>query len=454
MDLFESKRLREERQPIAVKIKELAEKVNSENRDFTGEERGEWEKLNKAYDEFGPKIESAERRERLELFEGEATRSQATEQPPGRENYDGREERDRQERERQERETAQQKPTPKDHDIAFRAWAMRQSGLDLNEEQIAACRRSGHSPTSRDFVVNLRGDYNAYRQEMRALSSQLDTAGGYLVPDGFVPSLERALLFFGGIRSVATIRRTATGEDLQQPMYNDTGNTGQILAENATVSETDPSFQAMTLHAYEYTSNMVRVPVRLMQDSAFDLASELGTMLGERLGRIQNTHCTTGTGGGQPRGLATAANTGVTAAGTASITADELFDLEHSLDIAYRNMGPSWMTRDTTLREIRQLKDGNGQYLWQPGLQTGTPDRLLGYPVVINNDVAALASAATTFLFGVFSKYILREVNQIVVRRLVERYADSNQEAFVAFMRFDGNLLNAGGNPVQRLVQA
>ena len=139
-------------------------------------------------------------------------------------------------------------------------------------------------------------------------------------------------------------------------------------AENTQDSEQDMTFGVMTLDAYKYTSKIVRVSVELLQDSAFNLGAELGSLLGERLGRIQNTHATTGTGSSQPNGVVTASALGKTAASATAITTDEIIDLFHSVDRAYRG-NSSFMAADSTVAAIRKLKDGDSQYLWQPGLQ-------------------------------------------------------------------------------------
>jgi HK97 family phage major capsid protein len=142
---------------------------------------------------------------------------------------------------------------------------------------------------------------------------------------------------------------------------------------------------------------------------------------------------------------------GVTAAGAAAITADELIDLFHSLDIAYR-ANAVFQANDLTLAAIRKLKDSDGQYLWQTGLTAGQPDMLLGKPVLANNDVAVLATTAKTVWFGDPSKYIIRQVRGMRFRRLDELYAANDQVGFVAFNRWDGDAIQA--NAMKVLQQA
>jgi HK97 family phage major capsid protein len=288
-----------------------------------------------------------------------------------------------------------------------------------------------------------------------AQSVGTNTAGGFTVPEGFMPNLERALLQYGGMREVATVLRTAEGNDLPMPNMNDTGNTGALLAENAQDAEQDLAFTVTTLGAYKYTSKIIRVSKELESDSSFNIGAEIGTATGTRLGRIENTHATTGTGSSQPNGIVTASTAGKTAASATVITHDELLDLKHSVDPAYRMGGQaSWMFNDTTLLAIKKLKDGDGRPLWQAGISVGEPDRIDGDIFVVNQDMADIATAVKSVLYGAMGKFYLREVLGVTLVRLVERYADYHQIGYVAITRFDADLRDAGTNPVKHLVQA
>lgn len=286
-----------------------------------------------------------------------------------------------------------------------------------------------------------------------AQSIGTDTAGGHTTFPGFSGFLETALLQFGAMRQAGTVVRTATGSALDYPTMNDSTNAGELLGENVGDAENDVVFGNLVLNAYKYTSKIVLVSKELMQDSAFSMAQVIGSALGERLGRIENTHATTGTGSSQPNGIATASTLGVTAASATVLTADELIDLESSVDTAYRT-GAGWMFNDTTRAEIRKLKTSDLQYIWQPGLQDGQPDRLLGYPVFINPDVGDTATGVISVLFGQLSKYLLRDVMGVTLVQLNERYADTHAVGFVAIARFDGDLLDAGTNPVKHILMA
>jgi HK97 family phage major capsid protein len=271
-----------------------------------------------------------------------------------------------------------------------------------------------------------------------------------------IMNLETAMLAYGGMFQVAEIIRTAQGEPMRWPTASDTSNTGRQVGESASHdSGTDPTFGEVIWNAFTFTSDIVKVPNELMTDSVFNLATILGAMLGERLGRIQNTKYTTGLGSSTAYGIVTRATAGVTSAGSTSIAFDELIDLEHSLDPSRRAMpGVGYMFHDSILKALRKLKDGEGRYLWQSGANSGAPNTLNTYPYTINQDMASsIATTAVTVLFGQLSQYKIRQVGTIVLRRLDERFADNNQTGFLAIMRGDGNLLDAGDGPVRKLTQ-
>lgn len=277
--------------------------------------------------------------------------------------------------------------------------------------------------------------------ESRAQSVGTTTAGGYLVPEGFRRQIVETMKDYGAVQEVAQVITTSTGAPLPWPTNNDTGNVGALLAENTQVAEQDLTLGTATLDAYKYTSKLVRVSLEFLQDVDWiDSEAFLARKFAERIGRITNQHFTTGTGTAQPDGIVTSAVSGVTAAGVAAITGDELIDLVHSVDPAYRRSPRArFMLSDTALKILRKLKDGNNMYLWQPNVQAGVAASLFGYPYVINQDMAVPATGVKSVLFGdFFAGYVIRQVRGIQLLRLNERYADYFQVGFVSFSRTDG----------------
>lgn len=280
-----------------------------------------------------------------------------------------------------------------------------------------------------------------------------DALGGYTVPEGFSNELFTEMAAWGGMFEAARIYATASGNPLPWPTVDDTSNTGAILAETATDTVSDVAFSQKVLNSYTYTSNIIKASVEFLQDSAFDLDSWLTPLAGRRLGTASNAHFTTGTGSSQPNGVVTAAGAGITAASATAITRNELVDLKHSVNAAYRRNG-RFMFNDSTLAALKKLAFGSSDArpLWQPSIREGEPDRIDGSPYTINYDMASIATGNVSVLYGDFSKYIIRQVGRPVMIRFNERYMDALHVGFIMYQRLDGELLSA--NAIKKLTQA
>lgn len=322
------------------------------------------------------------------------------------------------------------------------------------------------------FSNFLRNGEKAIAQEESALLKQFSNTmstttgsqGGYTVPVGFEAQLEAAMKWFGGSDAFGTFT-TSTGNSLTWPTQNDTSNTGRIIGQNVQVTQTDFTFGQVTFGSFIFSSDLTLIPWALVQDSAFDLDSYLANALGTRLGRILNTKFTVGAGTTEPTGIVTAAvaagNTLTLGVGnTLTLSFDNLTDLEHKVDPSYRD-GSKYMFHDSTLQYLKKLKDDNNRPLWLPALTGSSGDKqnagtINGYNYVINNDMAAIGVSAKSVLFGDLTKYKMRRVASTteVVVRLNERYADYLQTGYFAYLRADGNLLDAGTHPVAVLIQS
>ena len=361
--------------------------------------------------------------------------------------------------------------TRRELERVFAAWASPNSRMRLTERDREVCREIRFDPSSSEIEIRLspqleleaighdfrqHGGPTAYRNLVdrltRAQGTTSDAAGGATIPSTLIANLEVALLEYGGIRAAADIMRTATGEPLTWPGVNDTGNKGAIVAEGVDVGDQDIAFSKTIWNAYKYSSKAVTVPWELFEDTAVDLTSYIGRALGERIGRAQSEHFTVGTGSGQPTGIVPAA-TSFGAAAAGAIALDDLLGLQHAVDPAYRT-GAQYMCHDSIILAVRTLKDTQGRYLWEPDLQAGGAGRILGYPILVNQDMVAAPAATTkrTVLFGSLKAYKIREVASVRFRRLDELAARTDQVVFFAFARADGNLLNAGTNPVKALL--
>lgn len=301
------------------------------------------------------------------------------------------------------------------------------------------------------------------RQRMRArvtpdisnaMSTTTGSEGGFTVATEWYRQLTEALKQYGGIRSVATVMPTGSGATMNFPMADATAEEGAIVGQNATVgAAVDTTFANLSLDVFKYTSRPIAVPFELIQDSMFDIEAYVRRVLATRLGRITARHMTVGTGTSQPRGIVTASTVGkIGATGTAtSVTYADLVDLEHSVDPAYRGRpGIGFMMHDTTLRQLRKITDTQGRPIFVPGYEQGNPggapDRLMGRPIYISQEMPVMAANAKSLLFGDYKEYIIREVMDLTLFRMADsKYIENGQIGFVAFNRQGGNLIDNGG---------
>ncbi len=290
------------------------------------------------------------------------------------------------------------------------------------------------------------------KEQQRALAFGAGAGNaGVLGPDGFIAALERNMLAYGQVAQVCTILRTDNGRKIDAPYADDTANEGDIVGEAAAVSAAqDPTLGEQSWGAFKIRSKKIIFSSEAEEDSVFDLPTLLGEMCGERIGRGQNRYMTTGTGSGQHEGVVVGSALGVTAALTTAFTADELINLEHSVDVAYRTAA-AYMLHDTILAFVRKLKyAGTGEYIYDFG--KGGQATINGRQVQVNNHMAsALTTGQKLVLFGDFKKIILRQVNNVRLRRYLELHADNDQEAVQAFLRSDSKIQNTGTPPIRHL---
>lgn len=299
------------------------------------------------------------------------------------------------------------------------------------------------------------GDKGLTDEEQRAVYNTMSTTtgseGGYTVPSTVAAGILDALKAYGGVRQVADVIRTTTGEAMNFPTSDGTSEEGELIGENASATDADASFGTKGLPVYKYSSKVVTVPWELLQDSSADIEGFINSRLQSRLGRITNKHFTVGTGTGQPTGIIVAATVGKIGAvsATAAITYEDLVDLEHSVDPAYRG-NAKWMFHDDMLKLIRKVKDSSGRPIFVPGYEQGNPggapDRLLNRDIAINQHVASPAASAKSIAFGDFSYYKVRDVMQVTLFRFTDSaYTKKGQVGFLAWMRSGGNLVDVGG---------
>lgn len=286
-----------------------------------------------------------------------------------------------------------------------------------------------------------------------AMSTTTPSEGGYTVAAEYYRELTEAMKLGGNMRSVARILQSGTGAQMNFPTADATSEIGELVGQNAAVGAGDTTFGNLTLDVYKYSSKKIALPFELIQDSMFDIEGYIQALLAVRLGRITEQHFTTGTGTNQPKGVVVAATLGKqgTTGSTAKVTYDDLVDLEHSVDPVYRAApGVGFMMHDSTLKTLRKEKDLDGRPIFVPGYEQGNPggapDRLLGRPIYINQNVAQMSASAKSVLFGDFKRYFIREVMDLTLFRMADSgFILNGQIGFVAFNRQGGNLIDVGG---------
>lgn len=289
----------------------------------------------------------------------------------------------------------------------------------------------------------------ALSPEERALATGSGATGGYLIPQDMMPTIDQAMAVWGPMMDGEDVARhitTATGNIITAPTLDYTAKTGELHTEGGDSTDdgtSDPAFGQKTLGAYIYKSGIVRVSLELLQDSAWDMESLMTELFGESLGRTCNAVLTTGDGSNKPEGIITAAGTS-TGASASAITGDNLIDLVHSIDPAYRTSPKClFQMNDTTLAYVRKLKDGNGNYLWQEAnIRSGEPATLLGYRYRVNQALDDLGASKKPIVFGDHNKYIVRKVGAAGMIAFREKFMNELEVGFMAYRRIDGAGLN------------
>lgn len=288
-------------------------------------------------------------------------------------------------------------------------------------------------------------------REFRDLVKVTAAAGGTLVPTTMLRQLYVYLQDYAAIRQTnVRVITTTSGENLDMPTVATYG-TAAIVGEGSALAEADATFSKVTLGAWKY-GQLVQISSELLADSAVDALSFIGEDFGRSLGIVTGNAYLNGTGSSQPTGVLVAYATGVTgqtlATGVPSYK--NLVDMVYSVASPYRSRGAYWMFRDSGVGAIRGITDTTGRPLWEPSSQVGAPDRLLGFPVIADPAVAALATGIVSGVFGDFSGFAIRDVGTIRIERSDEFAFSADLVTFRAALRTDSKVLDAGSLRVYR----
>lgn len=311
------------------------------------------------------------------------------------------------------------------------------------EKTLSADERRGQAFNAflRNGLTNLTPEERQALNEMRAQGVGVNDHGGYTVPKEMQARIVEQMKAYGGIASVAQILTTSDGRTIEWITADGTTEEGELIGENTAATEADTLFGIANLGAKKLSSKIIRVSNELLQDSAINIESYLADRIAQRIGRAEAKYLIQGTGAGtpaQPKGLA-ASVTGTTQAKTAGkVDWLDVNALLHSLDPAYRNVGNSRLAfNDNTFKVLKEMVDAQNRPLWLPDVAGVAPSTILGKQYVIDQGIADIAKDAKFLYFGDFNRFVVRRVAYMTLKRLVERYAEFDQTAFLAFHRFD-----------------
>ncbi|AHM57678.1 phage major capsid protein, HK97 family (plasmid) [Peptoclostridium acidaminophilum DSM 3953] len=284
-------------------------------------------------------------------------------------------------------------------------------------------------------AMRSKGGYDV----QNALKIGTDAEGGYLVPNEFEKTLIQALNDANTMRTLAKVITTSYG-DRQIPVVSSKG-TASWIEEGAAFSESDDAFGQVILGAHKL-GTIIKISEELLNDSVFNLEQYIATEFARRIGSKEEEAFFVGDASGKPTGIFNStggAQIGITAASSTAIKLDEVIDLFYSLKSPYREKA-TFVTNDATVKEIRKLKDGNGQYLWTPSLVAGESDTILNRPVKTSVYVPTIEAGSKVMAFGDFSYYWIADRQGRSFQRLNELYAATGQVGFKVTQRVDGKL--------------
>ena len=305
--------------------------------------------------------------------------------------------------------------------------------------EVRTKRETGKSETASQIRALLNGDVRSLTFERRDLNT---TDDGAVVPTDFLGEVQKIMTTVGPMvdPNVVRVINTSGGNDLEIPVQS-TRPLGTAIAEATTITALDPTFSTVTMKAQK-VAVLTKISRELLMDNGVNIEAFLAEDLGIALGVKVNNLLTLGTGTVQPNGVSVAAGSGITGGTGVSgaFTADNLIDLAHAVDGAYLRNGGGWLMRRASLGAVRKLQDGAGAYLFAPAATVGTPDRLLGYPVYDNPDVAAAATTAKSVLFGGLRNYMVRIAGGLEIARSEDAYFASDEIGVRATIRVWGDI--------------
>lgn len=300
------------------------------------------------------------------------------------------------------------------------------------------------------------GEKALLNDETKALQAGVDSDGGYLLPPPMMGRIVQKVYELSPLRSMFSVVQIS-GNDIEGIEDLEEAASGGWVTETQARTETNtPKVGRWRIEAHEEYASP-KITQRLLDDNAFDAEGWLANKVGNKFARTEAAAFVTGTGVGQPRGFTsypeaqtadgsrgwgTMESVKTGASGAFHTTqADPLFDLIAAFKPVYLNRA-RWLTNRQMLALVRKLKEATSDaYLWQPGLQAGVPDRLLGYEVMLSQDVPAPAAGSLSMALGDFAE-CYTVVERIGIRTMRDPYTEKPFIKFYSTRRVGGGVLN------------
>ena len=397
------KGLLERKSAVYTEMQALAHNVRKDNRDFSADEQIAFDKADADYKEIEANIQ---RLERANAYEADMSAK----------------------------------------DVLVQAEAPKLSTEERYSHAFKKYVRGGNA--------SLSNDEKALLVEKRVNVSDNNAKGAFTVSTALYDQFVETMKYFAPVLNEVNVIRTASGQPMDFTTFNETNKTASFVgAQGSTITEDEMAFGTTSI-AVHTAATMVKLSWELLQDNEFNIEGEMGRLLGERVGRLLESAYTNGTGSNEPFGIVTDAGAGITAASASVFTRNELVQLIHSIDPAYRARGAKFMFNDSTLSAIKQLAIGSADArpLWQPSIREGAPDTIDGFGYVINQAMDDVATGDVPVIFGEFNCYYAREAGALSLRRLDERFADSLVSGFLLYGRYGGKLVKS--DAVKKLTMA
>ena len=315
-----------------------------------------------------------------------------------------------------------------------------------NIDRSATFQTGTNDKAAADFLRSAKvGDSATFSLPLERRAAMLTTTAAGTVPvKTFDEVIASRINLSGLVEAGLRIVNTGSGEDLTVPMTL-TRPVAGIVAEGAAIPISDGTLQSKTLKAYKY-SLISQVSYELAMDNTADVVNYVGTVAGDAIDLALEDHLVNGNGTSQPEGIVANGDVGMTLAAAGTITADEVVDAFYSLAQAHRS-NAVWLFSDQMAQAIRKLKDGEGQFLWQPSMQLGQPDTLMGRPVITGTSAPEFSDTAAARVGAFFNPeaVMLRIAGGVDVERSTEFGFQNDLLSLKVRMRADSKIVDASG---------